>query len=107
MEIKFILILAFILTAASPAIAHAASSSATHQSTIYYYNWGGYIADANGFVNNTVTRINGSWILQNVTQTVNPPSYSTQWIGIDGADNDELIQVGTESDSLGTDFSSG
>lgn len=64
-------------------------------------NWAGYIAASNALnpQNGVVTSVNGSWIVQSVNQTTVPYKYSSQWIGIDGATNQYLIQTGTESDS--------
>ena len=63
-------------------------------------NWAGYIAASNvsNAQNGTVTMVNGSWTVQTADQTTNPYGYSSQWIGIDGATNQDLIQTGTESD---------
>ncbi len=75
-------------------------------SKLVYYNWAGYIAVSNtsNIQNNTVSMINGTWIVQNVSATTVPMASSTEWIGIDGAINDFLIQTGTESDFYGAPY---
>ncbi len=75
-------------------------------------NWAGYIVASNATTpqNGTVTSVNGTWIVQRVI-TVFPTGifnygFSSQWIGIDGAINGNLIQTGTESDSSNVIFNS-
>ena len=55
-------------------------------------NWSGYAVTGSGF-----TAVTGSWTVQAVSRTKRA-SYSSQWIGIDGFNNSNLIQTGTESD---------
>jgi len=55
-------------------------------------NWSGYALSGSGF-----TSASGSWIVQAV-QPSKGQSYSSQWVGIDGFNNNSLIQTGTESD---------
>ncbi len=55
-------------------------------------NWSGYALSGSGF--NSVT---GSWTVQAVAAS-SRSTYSSQWIGIDGFNNSNLIQTGTESD---------
>src|SRR5438067_11137972 len=55
-------------------------------------NWSGYALGGNGF-----TSVSGSWIVQPVMRS-NRATYSSQWVGIDGFNNSNLIQTGTESD---------
>ena len=86
------------------AIAFQILLSMAHASTpASSINWSGYVAVENvsNPQNGTVTAVNGSWVVQSVTQTPNATnqSFSSQWIGIDGYSNTYLIQTGTESDS--------
>jgi hypothetical protein len=55
-------------------------------------NWSGYAVTGSGF-----TAVTGSWTVQRVSAT-KKASYSSQWVGIDGFNNSNLIQTGTESD---------
>lgn len=63
-------------------------------------NWSGY-----AITGSTYNSITGSWIVP----TVKPSrgnTYSSSWIGIDGFNNSDLIQTGTEQDasSSGTSY---
>lgn len=58
-------------------------------------NWSGYAVTGSGFV-----AVTGSWTVQAVSRTKRA-TYSSQWIGIDGFNNSNLIQTGTESDYSG------
>ena len=40
-----------------------------------------------------------TWHVPRVQATA-PDRYSSTWVGVDGADNAELIQTGTEGDSI-------
>jgi Peptidase A4 family len=55
-------------------------------------NWSGYAITGSGF--NSVT---GRWTVPAVSAS-RKASYSSNWIGIDGYNNSNLIQTGTESD---------
>jgi hypothetical protein len=55
-------------------------------------NWSGY-AVANGPYNS----VSGQWVVPTVTATKGA-TYSATWIGIDGFNNSDLIQTGTEQD---------
>ena len=55
-------------------------------------NWSGYAVTGSGF-----STITGSWTVQTAAPS-KKPTYSSQWIGIDGFNNSNLIQTGTESD---------
>jgi hypothetical protein len=57
-------------------------------------NWSGY-----GFAG-TFSAITGSWTVPSVTPSAGP-TYSSSWIGVDGLENKDLIQTGTESDYVG------
>jgi hypothetical protein len=55
-------------------------------------NWSGYALSGSNF-----TSITGSWTVQAVSRS-RRSTYSSQWVGIDGFNNSNLIQTGTESD---------
>jgi hypothetical protein len=55
-------------------------------------NWSGYAVTGSGF-----TAVTGSWTVQAVSPT-KKRTFSSQWVGIDGFNNGDLIQTGTESD---------
>lgn len=54
-------------------------------------NWSGYA------ITGSFTAVTGTWTVQAVAAS-KKPTYSSQWIGIDGFNNSNLIQTGTESD---------
>lgn len=56
-------------------------------------NWSGY-----AITGQTYHSITGSWIVPSVTAT-HGTDYSSAWIGIDGFNNSDLIQTGTEQDA--------
>ena len=56
-------------------------------------NWSGYAVTGS-----TYRSIAGSWVVPAVT-TVHGPEYSSTWVGIDGLNNSDLIQTGTEQDA--------
>ncbi len=65
------------------------------------YNWAGYVvASSFSSPQNTVTMVNGSWVVQTVSSS-KKSTYSSQWVGIGGffSGDSSLIQTGTESDS--------
>ena len=55
-------------------------------------NWSGYALDTS-----TYSAITGQWVVPTVSRTKGP-TYSSSWIGIDGFNNSNLIQTGTEQD---------
>lgn len=55
-------------------------------------NWSGYAVDTS-----TYSAITGQWVVPAVSRTKGP-TYSSSWIGIDGFNNSNLIQTGTEQD---------
>jgi len=58
-------------------------------------NWSGYALSGS-----TYTAVTGCWTVPTVTYT-SGDTYSSDWIGIDGDNNDDLIQTGTEQDWSG------
>jgi hypothetical protein len=54
-------------------------------------NWSGYAKTG------TFTRATGAWVVPSVARS-GKPTYSSQWVGIDGFNNGSLIQTGTEAD---------
>jgi hypothetical protein len=55
-------------------------------------NWSGYARSGSGFAS-----VTGRWTVQAVAASSHP-TYSSQWVGVDGFNNSDLIQTGTESD---------
>lgn len=68
-------------------VVNAASSSA---------NWSGYARTTGG----PFTNITSTWTVPTATSCASGDTYSSAWIGIDGATNSDLIQTGTESDCI-------
>ena len=56
-------------------------------------NWSGYADTGKGAA---FTEVSASWVVPSVTPSA--AAYSASWIGIDGFNNDYLIQTGTEQD---------
>jgi hypothetical protein len=54
-------------------------------------NWSGYAKTG------TYRSASANWVVPAVTRT-NRPTYSSTWVGIDGFNNSNLIQTGTEQD---------
>lgn len=54
-------------------------------------NWSGYAKSG------TYTRITGAWVVPSVASS-QKATYASQWVGIDGFNNGQLIQTGTETD---------
>jgi hypothetical protein len=57
-------------------------------------NWSGYAVTGTNF-----TGVTGSWTVPTVTAS-RGFAYSASWVGIDGFNNGNLIQTGTEQDTL-------
>jgi hypothetical protein len=64
----------------------------------YSTNWSGYALTSS--TQGAYTSITGTWKVPTITPT-SDDRYSSQWIGIDGDGNSNLIQLGTEADSVG------
>lgn len=58
-------------------------------------NWSGYAVTGG-----TYTAVTGTWTVPTVQPTPTD-AYSSSWVGIDGFDDPDLIQAGTEQDSIG------
>ena len=59
-------------------------------------NWSGYALSSSN--SGAYSSIDGSWIVPAVVSTQGQ-TYSSSWIGIDGFNNSDLIQTGTEQDA--------
>ncbi|MGD0982088.1 MAG: G1 family glutamic endopeptidase, partial [Solirubrobacteraceae bacterium] len=59
-------------------------------------NWSGYVATGGTF-----SAVTASWTVPAVTCNSTSPSYSADWVGIDGESSATVEQDGTESDCLG------
>ena len=55
-------------------------------------NWSGYAVTGSG-----LTSASGSWVVPAVKQS-HKATYSSNWVGVDGFNNSNLIQTGTEQD---------
>lgn len=84
-----------------PATAAAAIShdprvgAAVHRGSLGWAssNWSGYARTAGA----PYTAVTGTWIVPSVSRT-RKATYSSSWVGIDGFNNSNLIQSGTEQD---------
>ncbi|MBV9683068.1 MAG: hypothetical protein JO046_14865 [Solirubrobacterales bacterium] len=82
--------------AASRAIFHhprvAVSRPGTRAAGWASSNWSGYAIAGSGY-----SSVSASWTVQAVAPS-RRATYSSEWVGIDGYNNNDLIQTGTESD---------
>ena len=100
--VSFVGVLCWSIAAAAPAeaaasavLAHHPKVDSGHRSGSLGWsssNWSGYAVTGSGF-----NSVSGSWTVPAVTATKRA-SYSSDWVGIDGFNNSNLIQTGTESD---------
>jgi hypothetical protein len=72
-----------------PRVAQAGRTTSTGWSSS---NWSGYAVTGSGF-----NSVGGTWTVPAVARS-RKATYSSNWIGIDGFNNSNLIQTGTESD---------
>jgi hypothetical protein len=56
-------------------------------------NWSGYAATGNGF-----TGVSATWTVPSVSNAAGSQTFSSLWVGVDGFNNSNLIQTGTEED---------
>jgi hypothetical protein len=63
----------------------------------YFYNWSGYAETGS---KGAYSEVFARWNVPAVSATPKA-SYSSSWVGIDGDNNSDLIQTGTESDYYG------
>jgi hypothetical protein len=59
-------------------------------------NWSGYYVDSPNA--GAFTAVSGCWDVPSVSPSAVVPAYSSAWVGIDGTQNKDLIQTGTEQD---------
>jgi hypothetical protein len=73
------------------------TAPATNPTAIIGPNWSGYVAETNLAQPqlNSVTAVSGSWILPSVSGPSNAVLSSGVWVGIDGANNGTVEQIGT------------
>ena len=67
------------------------SAAATPDAGWVANNWSGYAKTG------TYTSVTAAWVVPSVARSPKP-TFSSQWVGIDGFDNGDLIQTGTEAD---------
>jgi hypothetical protein len=80
-------------TVAVPGHTHRLHLNASQSST----NWSGWVNTAGGLGYKTAS---GNWTVPTVTPT-SDNRYSSDWVGIGGDPSPDLIQAGTEQDSVG------
>ncbi len=80
-----------VITHGAVAGVHASSSFGSSATTWSSSNWSGYAETG------TFTGVSGTWTVPAVTAT-SSASYSSAWIGVDGFNDSNLIQTGTEED---------
>ncbi len=73
---------------------HAAAGGV--QESIASTNWAGWIASGTTF-----TGVGGDWTVPSVVPSPSP-EYSSEWVGIDGVLDSDLIQTGTSQDTPST-----
>jgi hypothetical protein len=81
---------------AAPSIVHAPripDNGHGPKSTWAASNWSGYAETGSGY-----TGVSGTWTVPAVTGSSTATTYSSAWIGVDGFNNSNLIQTGTEED---------
>lgn len=76
-----------------PGHTHRLQLNANQQST----NWSGWVDTSGGLGYNSAS---GNWTVPTVTPTADD-RYSSDWVGIGGDPSPDLIQAGTEQDSVG------
>ena len=83
-----------------PDITHAvrASTAGSPQSSS---NWSGFELHGGGQTYDWVT---GTWTVPNVTGEANKITYSSFWIGLDGAGTPDLVQAGTQQQNVTISF---
>jgi hypothetical protein len=78
---------------AGPALAHHPRvAAATRNAGWASSNWSGYAITGGPF-----TSVSGSWVVPTVAPS-RKATFSSSWVGIDGFNNSNLIQTGTEHD---------
>jgi hypothetical protein len=105
--------LAMVATAVLPGVGLAAATVSTEVqhlgatpmvgSTLYYsYNWAGYFAqNTSPVVNNTVTKVSGTWVQPAVNCAGNATALTAVWVGIDGATDTTVEQTGSIAQCVG------
>lgn len=85
----------------APALIHAArkpiGAKPGHGTTPSSYGWSSSNWSGYAITGSTYNSITGNWIVPKVAPS-HKPTYSSSWIGIDGFNNSDLIQTGTEQD---------
>jgi len=78
---------------AAPTLAHHPRvAAATRNAGWASSNWSGYAISGGPF-----TSVSGNWVVPTVSPT-RKATFSSSWVGIDGFNNSNLIQTGTEHD---------
>ena len=85
----------FIAVSSHPRIGARAPAGSTSALGWASTNWSGYAVTSSG--SGAYTAITGSWTVTPVARS-SRQTFSSTWIGIDGFNNSNLIQTGTEAD---------
>jgi hypothetical protein len=90
-----LVLVATVEAAAGPTSAHSTSAASLEHRAIGWYssNWAGYVTRTG-----TYTKVSGQWSVPSVSTS--QTGFSAAWLGIGGVSSDDLIQVGTEQDSI-------
>jgi hypothetical protein len=79
----------------SPAVTPSGPVNSSVTSISTTDNWSGYSRNGS---QGAFTAVAGCWDVPSVSPSSALPAYSSAWIGIDGLQNSDLIQAGTEQD---------
>jgi len=79
----------------APRLVHTQTSAAPSASGWVSANWAGYAIAAGPY-----SRVTATWTVPAIHPSA-APTYSSSWVGIDGFNNANLIQTGTEQDYYG------
>lgn len=67
-------------------------------------NWSGYAVTG---TTGSATDVKGSWVVPTVNCSLTPTGYSSFWVGIDGFSSNTVEQIGTDSDCVSLNGTSG
>jgi len=94
LPVGLVLALSAVLTASFGFAVPSAAAVSAHRAIGWYSsNWAGYMATTGTFAS-----VSGTWTVPQVS--TGQSGFSAVWLGIGGVSDNELIQVGTEQDSL-------
>jgi hypothetical protein len=79
-----------------PGVANSAVAGATQVGST---NWSGYAQST--ATSGIFTAVKDTWRVPTVNTTLSGNQYSSDWVGVDGFSNGNLVQCGTEADHIG------